>query len=523
MKNDTMLLEQLRQEVPRRNLSPKATQRFEDTYRMLGVQQEAPVRRHRHKALWVAATAACLCCGMMFGVNAAFPAFAESLPWVGSFFEALNGNNFSAAASQKTAHGAFLDTYDVQDVNVTAGSADGTIELNISQGFSDGEMLSFTLDISLPQELADKYAYIGPHEDAMFSINGTAATPSSSIALNSQSNGHFSGVFTFPLSETLSDGDQISVDVSIPTLYGYPYTKDYETKGQIEDISGVDLQTSFTVNVDTSNNLNAAIDSDSSNGAQVQSIDVSPTRTLVTVSLPDWGRTDPRMYTMEGLDVRFNLEESYEQGKFRPASEETSQTCTLYFDGVPAGTDQVVLRFYQNIQEGEVLAEFTINLSDQTAVPSTTYQDGGVLDLDGPFLYYLISWAKEGEPFTSPDSGSMELTSVSYTKGKRFGIRVHTQDGYRQIEAAVYTADGTLLGTTVSKEEPPTGMGNGFYDENCYFWGNWGDIRQYSLYVIPDINYLPAWGETITVVITDSASGEELIRQDVQLNNRYVE
>lgn len=70
------------------------------------------------------------------------------------------------------------------------------------------------------------------------------------------------------------------MDVSIPTLYGYPYTKDYETKGQIEDISGVDLQTSFTVDVDTSSNLNATIDSDSSNGAQVQSIDVSPPERL---------------------------------------------------------------------------------------------------------------------------------------------------------------------------------------------------------------------------------------------------
>lgn len=523
MKHDTMFLEQLHQEVPRRNLSPKATQRFEDTYRMLGVQQEAPVRRRRHKALWVTATAACLCCGMIFGVNAAFPAFAESLPLVGGFFESFNGKNFSTVASQKTAHGAFLDTYDVQDVNVTAGSADGTIELNISQGFSDGEMLSFTLDISLPQELADKYAYIGPHEDAVFSLNGTAATPSSSMALNSQNNGHFTGVFTFPLSETLSDGDQISVDVSIPTLYGYPYTKDYETKGQIEDISGVDLQTSFTVDVDTSSNLNATIDSDSSNGAQVQSIDVSPTRTLVTVSLPDWGRTDPRMYTMEGLDIRFNLSESIDQGEFYPWEDGGAQTCTLYFDGVPAGTDQVVLRFYQNIQEGEVLAEFTIDLSDQTAVSSTTYQDGGVLDLNGPFLYYSISWAKEGEPFTSPDSGTMELTSVSYTKTKSFGIGVHTQDAYRQIEAAVYTADGTLLGTTVSKQETPTGMGNGFYDENCYFWGGWGDIRQYDLGVRPEVNYLPAWGETVTVVITDSASGEELIRQDVQLSDRWVE
>ena len=406
MKHDTIFLEQLQQEMPRKNLSPKATQRFEDTYRMLGVQKEAPVRKRGHKGLWITATAACLCCGMLFGVNAVFPAFAESLPGVGKFFGALNGN-FSTTASQKTAHGAFLDTYEVQNVNVTATSTDGSAQLDVLEAFSDGEMVSFTLDVTLPQELANKYAYIGPEEDAVFSLNGTATTPSSSMALDSQENGHFTGVFTFPLTNTLSDGDSIAVDISIPTLYGYPYTKSYETKGEIEDIPGMNFQTSFTVNVDTSSNLNATIDSGTDNGAQVQSIDSSPTRTLVTVSLPDWGSTDPCMYTMDGLDIRFNLAESNEQGGFLPWPDSGAQTCTLYFDGVPAGTDQVVLRFYKNIQKGEVNAEFTIDLNSQTAVPSTTYQDGGVLDVNGPFLYYDISWAKEGEPFTSSDSGSM--------------------------------------------------------------------------------------------------------------------
>ena len=523
MKHNAQYLEQLRQEVPRKTLSPKATQRFEDTYRMLGVQKEAPVYKRRHKGFWITATSACLCCGLLFGVNAAFPAFAESLPGLGKFFGALNGN-FSTAASQKTAHGAFLDTYEVQNVNVTATSTDGSTQLDVLEAFSDGEMLSFTLDVTLPQGLADKYAYIAPKDDAVYSLNGTATIPSSSIALNSQENGHFTGVFTFPLPEALSDGDQVAVDISIPTLFGYPYTKSYETKGEIEDIPGTDFQTSFTVDVDTSGNLNATIDSGVDNGAQVQSIDSSPTRTLVTVSLPDWGNTDPRMYTMDGLDIRFNLAESNEQGGFQPWPDSGAQTCTLYFDGVPAGTNQVVLRFYKNIQEGEVLAEFTIDLSNQTAVPSTTYQDGGVLDVNGPFMYYDISWAKEGEPFASSDSGPMELSSVSYTKASRFGVGIYTQDQYREIKASVYTADGTLLGTTVSKQETPTGMGNGFYDENCYFWGDgWGNTRQYDLYIIPDVNYLPAWGENITVVVTDNTTGEELIRQDVQLNDRYVE
>ncbi|MFR6279243.1 MAG: DUF4179 domain-containing protein, partial [Acutalibacter sp.] len=114
---DAAFLEQLQQELPRRSLSPKATRRFEDTYKMLGVQQEAPVKKRRHKGLWVTATAACLCCGMLFGVNAAFPAFAEGLPGVGRFFEAVN-SSFQTIGNSKAAHGANVDTYDTQDVNV---------------------------------------------------------------------------------------------------------------------------------------------------------------------------------------------------------------------------------------------------------------------------------------------------------------------------------------------------------------------------------------------------------------------
>ncbi len=122
---DAAFLEQLQQELPRRSLSPKATQRFEDTYKMLGVQQEAPVKKRRHKGLWVTATAACLCCGMLFGVNAVFPAIAENLPAVGKVFETINGN-FTSAVTRKISHGAFLDTYPVQEVHATSVSSNGS-------------------------------------------------------------------------------------------------------------------------------------------------------------------------------------------------------------------------------------------------------------------------------------------------------------------------------------------------------------------------------------------------------------
>ena len=73
---DAAFLEQLQQELPRRSLSPKATQRFEDTYKMLACSRR-PGEKTPPQGAVGHGPAACLCCGMLFGVNAVFPAIAE--------------------------------------------------------------------------------------------------------------------------------------------------------------------------------------------------------------------------------------------------------------------------------------------------------------------------------------------------------------------------------------------------------------------------------------------------------------
>ena len=91
------------------------------------------------------------------------------------------------------------------------------------------------------------------------------------------------------------------------------------------------------------------------------------------------------------------------------------------------------------------------------------------------------------------------------------------------MEASIYTADGTLLGTTISTKDVPDGMGNGFFDEDVYFWSaRENPVRSYDLY-IPSETYLPAWNEAFTVVVTDTATGEELIHQTVQLTEHYIQ
>lgn len=518
---DAAFLEQLQQELPRRNLTPKAMQRFEDTYRMLGVQKEAPARRRRHKELWVTATAACLCCGMLFGVNAAFPAFAESLPGVGQFFETLNGD-FTAARVQKTTHGANLDTYGPQEVEVSAVAQDGSARMEVNQAFCDGENLSFTLDVALPAEQSADFAYICTRDYAAVTVNGEELPPVTVTALSPTGDGHFSGMISCALETPLEDGETAQVEFSLPDLSGYPRTNDYETKGDLVDFPGTRFQTSFSVTVDTSNNVSGAVEGEAVDGAQVLSIDSTPTQTLITMELPEY-YVSPKLYTMDGLEVKFNLAESIDKGEFDPTSDLRSSTSTLYFDGVPAGNDQIVLRLYPDDLEESVRAEFTIDLTTQTATPSTTYDDGGLLDLDGPFHYYSISWAGEDEPFTTQNT-QMELGSLTFTRSENwFRIYVATPDEYREVEASIYTADGTLLGTTISTKDVPDGMGNGFFDEDVYFWSaRENPVRSYDLY-IPSETYLPAWNEAFTVVVTDTATGEELIHQTVQLTERYIQ
>ena len=116
------------------------------------------------------------------------------------------------------------------------------------------------------------------------------------------------------------------------------------------------------------------------------------------MELPEY-YVSPKLYTMDGLEVKFNLAESIDKGEFDPTSDLRSSTSTLYFDGVPAGNDQIVLRLYPDDLEESVQAEFTIDLTTQTATPSTTYDDG-------------VYWIWMGPSITTPFGGPAKMSPL---------------------------------------------------------------------------------------------------------------
>lgn len=529
MKNDTMLLEQLCQEVPRRNLSPKATQRFEDTYRMLGVQQEAPVRRHRHKALWVAATAACLCCGMMFGVNAAFPAFAESLPGVGIFFQAVN-SSFATNSGKDLPVGTNLETYPVvEDVNVTATSGDYTLE--VQQAFCDGEILTFSLDLSMPAEDAEPYSwvvtpYAGTQNEnpsrAVVTINGTDYTPDGESALFAQGNGHFVGSMAFHLNKPIESGEDVSVSISLPQLEGRLAINQGEN-GEIEFLPlSTNLSTSFTVPVNTKENFAFSCSAED-NGFQVTNVEASPMKTAISVSIPQLGYIDgqggegiPVLYTSNGDELSFASTESMEQG-YDPFSG-NSQDTILLFDGAPQGIDQLVLRFYRDYSEEKVLAEFTIDLTNRTVTSSTTYQDGGMLDINGSFHYDVISGSpSEGIEFAN----GFGVAGINYIRWDNLlNCTIQTQIDYRDIHVTLTNAAGEEVASGDSQNVEYSLATNTYFspaDENT-------PTAFYRIQLVGEQgSYLPARDETLTISVTDIATGQELVRQDVVMTESHVQ
>ena len=513
---DTAFLQQLQQELPRRSLTPKATQRFEDTYKLLGVQKEAPAPKRRHKGLWVTATAACLCCGMLFGVNAAFPAFAESLPGVGQFFEAVNGA-FASNSGKDLPVGTYLETYSkAEDVNVAATS--GEYSLEVQQAFCDGHILTLSLDLTMPAQDAEPYSWVvvpyagiqneNPNR-AIVTINGTDYAPDSDSALFAQGNGHFAGSMAFQLKEPLENGQEVSVSISFPELDGRLAVNQGEN-GEIEFLPlATNLATSFTIPVNAEQNFAFACNAED-NGVTVTNVEVTPLHTTITALGIDMdnANNDPVLYTMDRQELTLTLHSP------------EMQNGVFTFDSAPQGTGKMVFRVYKTSWQEEVLAEFTIDLANKTVTPSTTYEDDYVLALDGPFHYdYIYGEIAENKTFEN----GFVVSLIDYTRWDNISRCVILTEGdYRAIHVDVYNLNGDIVASGDSQDTEnslATAQSDHFSpsDENSPYA---------SFLILLDSEqgvYQPARGETLTIVVTDTATGEELTRQDITMTESFVQ
>ncbi len=525
-KNDRDFIKTLEKAVPYHPLSPKAKECFEETYRILGPKQEGPKRHHR---VWITALSAVAACFLLlFGTNAAFPAFAEELPLIGGFFQGLNQrNDFQRAAVRgKTAQGT--NTGELAQP-ISAGEQSGSYAMNVESAFCDGQILTVFLTMTMPEETAKPVEY-ALAETSEATVNGVSASHvdgSNRLFWPTKNPGEFVATLLYSLPEPAENGETLQVQLKMADFSGKD-TAVSDYRDHPLPLDGAAFELTFTADVQTDFNRDFDCQAEDK-GFVLHHVEASPVRTRLNLTVPASSRgTEPYLYLMDGTRRNFNLSYSDEVGGFYGFPNHDSFTADLYFDGLPAGTQQAVLRLYSDNYD-EVLAEFTLDLESGTAQTSATYEQDGVLALDGPYDYmYLECEGTNGGRLVYNESEAVngfQISSLSWYApdgGVQIGV-YHTSAPYREIKAEVLNAQGDVVAEKVSENSSVcnSSLKTWYFDENCEAWNRGEGESHYSYHFYTTSNYLPACGEALTVRITDAQTGEELATKDLLMNEKF--
>lgn len=287
----------------------------------------------------------------------------------------------------------------------------------------------------------------------------------------------------------------------------------------------------FSMTADTSENHAFSCETED-NGAKLLKVDSTPVRTKLTVVKPYWGddknctQGNPALYLEDGTRLDFNLGYTGDHGYDAWAQEE--QTADIYFDGIPAGTEKAIFRFYKDdYSMDEVLAEFTIDLVNGTAVPSATYTEDGPLVLDSPFDYKYLDSNYEGYSENKAVNGFV-ISRLFYSSRDAYFIAnlYKTYGDYREVKVEVLNAQGTVVASGVSEYNTAVSDVNTYWDKTSPNWDMYAEEHgkdkapnTYKITMVSE-NYQPAFGEVLTVRITDNQTGEVLATKDLTMNEK---
>ena len=470
-----------------------------------------------------------LCC-----LNAVNPAFAESVPLLGEAFRLYNSQN-------KVAVGSYVGTYpQMEQPDAAAAAADAQgMELTLHESYSDGVYihLSFALE-NVPESLWEDLYFLSGKVEAQ--VDGQKLEPTY-VALYPQG-GYLTGSLALALPQAAADGAELELSYQVTELERY-----FAMGGSSEAVEGA-FSGRAAITVDTSHNRTVE-DFESNGTVEINWVEATPSYTKINYTIPYWGKEDclvvnyPRLYLLDGTPVQYSLEGS----DFPREATGGTLTATAFFDGLPNGTEQVVLRFYTEqvtnwepstkaaplwypvsgeAREILVLAEATVDLATGTASPSQTYLDYGLsYAADYGTRYSTLNWmlpfddrAVAGQAYMSQLA---ELPGL-FQQGLGLWELTYTKDGGCQaefvllgdapteaLEVTVAREDGGLLaqGTLAPADIQAGSDGGGSF----YYWGA-------ALECLPGQE--PQLLDTVTVTVTQGDSQEPVFQREVSLGNR---
>ena len=447
-------------------------------------------KRPLQRAVGVFAALAIVCGGLL-GLNAANPAFAESIPGLGSLFALMNDHTMHPMGSHV---GTYAESLDLALDLAATPSVETDYGLTLDEAFCDGDYVYLTLQLTGPEE-AEKYESLSlscdGQSDFRLLVDGAEAELFT-IGSQTLEDGAEAIALVHRLAAPAADGQELSARLEVGSLYGV-YPEDSKSGGWQYDTLEVGFTADFTLTADTSQNQSQEL-SAQDNGVKLYGIETTPGYLLVDMEIPFWGRTGDltasgggilgyaELFTQDGQELGHNsLLNDYD---FVNESDAESIRGTWAFDGPPEQTDTVILRITDRSpdsayaadmdRERVVFAEFAINWKTGEAHPSDTYLDEGLDKVDTE--EFQASWGPAD--FT----GGFLVSDILNTRDMWHGtddwicmVQLRADVEYQPIELRYYAGD-RLLGTVQAVPEAEyndTEFGEGqwpaYRDENGFY------------------------------------------------------
>lgn len=352
------------------------------------VQGEMPRRRAgrpRQLLRWVRnfAVTAAACVVLLGSVNLANPAFAESLPLVGTLFSRINRDEDTRLRSEQ------LNQY-ARTVEQTAESADSPYTVTLGQIYRDEDWMRLSLVLTAKDDSLAGFDVI--RADAGGSMPLDTADASGALILENggvlsqegtgwfarQDDHTFVMGLNYPLFLDETEGslsgetvtmhlhDLVACNVEVveerTREWGSQYQQwEYHDETPLEG----DYALSFTIPEPGTEGIRTFTGPEEENGITLHSLTATPAAAKMDLQVPAEGDIQPKVTTEDGTLLKL------ERGEGVPVNENDSNSdyrWTYYFDTVPEDCRNVTVTVYNIVDydkpDGyEVLAEFTVPLS----------------------------------------------------------------------------------------------------------------------------------------------------------------
>ena len=542
--------ETIRAYFAREQVPEQVHQKLTETFRLL---EERPVKKRRPvwKGVAVSFSTVAAAFVLLCGVNAVNPAFAESLPLVGEAFRLYNGE-------RKLGVGSYVGTYDeIELVNAPAEEENAQgMSLTLNEAYSDGEFihLSFTMG-NVPEQVMDD----------LFCLSGLVTSQANGtdlkedmLTLHPQGE-VLSGTVAIPVEGEPADGTVLEVTYQVTDLI-----RTFADGGSREELEG-SFSGEAAVTVDTSHNQRYdAFTSD--NVVQINWVESTPSYTRINYTIPYWGTTHytllgiPELYLEDGTPLRRSWEEGGDSGFGQPdgpAQEAETVTHTAFFDGLPQGTEKVILRFFEDQIDWDpatgtapevyyvaddtmeitpytvgVLAEVTIDLATGEAVPSETYLEYGVSSVADTYqdaftsLLWVVYWS---DPQVA-ELGQWTWDGLVALPGLfQNGETLHTLEydkASRELDV-IFATDGSqptsdLTVTVADSQGNPLAVGQLAAATAEHSSGETWDYYTWEASFTLEEGKELRMMDDVTVTLTDPNSGEQVYQRQLRLTNREI-